>query len=63
MATAKEIKKHLEIALNEVGKIKPWFDKDVNEWVFSNSNYPGGESAEDVIKNYQNICENLSNIG
>ena len=55
MATAKEIKEHLDIALKEVGKIKPWFDEEVNEWVFSHPNYPveyGGESAEEVIKNY-----------
>ncbi len=55
MATTKEIKEHLEIALKEVGKIKPWFDKEVNEWIFCHSNYPveyGGESAEEVIMNY-----------
>lgn len=55
MATTKEIKEQLEIALKEIGKIKPWFDKEVNEWVFSHSNYPveyAGESAKEVIKNY-----------
>ena len=55
MATAKEIKEHLEIALKEVGNIKPWFDKDVNEWVFSHPDYPveyGGESEEEVTNNY-----------
>lgn len=55
MATTKEIKEHLEIALKEVGKIKPWFDEEVNEWVFNHANYPveyGGESAEEVIENY-----------
>lgn len=55
MATSKEIKEHLEIAINEIGVIKPWFDEDVNEWIFSHSNYPveyGGESPEEVIKNY-----------
>jgi hypothetical protein len=55
MATTKEIKEHLDIALREIGGIKPWFDKDVNEWIFSHSNYPveyGGNSAEEVIKNY-----------
>lgn len=31
MATAKEIKEHLEITLHDVGEINPWFDKDVNE--------------------------------
>lgn len=55
MATTKEIKQHLDIALKEIGVIKPWFDSDVNEWIFSHSNYPveyGGNSAEEVIKNY-----------
>ena len=55
MATRKEIKEHLETALREVGKIKPWFDKEVNEWIFSHSNYPveyGGVSPEEVIQNY-----------
>jgi len=55
MATQKEIKEHLEIALKEVGKIKPWFDEEVNEWIFSHPNYPveyGGKSPQEVIKNY-----------
>lgn len=55
MATQKEIKEHLAIALKEIGEIEPWFDKKVQEWVFSHPNYPveyGGESAIEVIKNY-----------
>lgn len=55
MATAKEIKTHLEIALKEIGKISPWFDNEVDEWIFSHVKYPveyGGESAEEVIQNY-----------
>jgi len=55
MASRKEIKEHLEIALQEIGKIKPWFDKEVNEWIFSHPDYPveyGGESAAQVIQNY-----------
>lgn len=55
MAITKEIKEHLEIALKEVGKIIPWFDKEVNEWIFSHPDYPveyGGDSSEEVIKNY-----------
>jgi hypothetical protein len=72
MATAKEIKEHLEIALEEVGNIKPWFDEEVNEWIFSHPNYPveyGGESSKEVIKNYpkylrefikQRLNDNLS---
>lgn len=72
MATTKEIKEHLEIALKEVGKITPWFDEEVNEWVFSHSNYPveyGGNSPKEVIQNYpkylrefikQRLNDNLS---
>lgn len=55
MATAQEIKKHLAIAIKEIGKVKPWFDSDVNEWIFSHPNYPveyGGDSPEEVIENY-----------
>jgi hypothetical protein len=55
MATAKEVKEHLEIALKEVGNIKPWFDEEVKEWIFSHPNYPveyGGESSKEVIENY-----------
>lgn len=55
MAIAKEIKEHLEIALKEIGEIKPWFDSDVNEWIFNHPNYPveyGGKSAKEVLKNY-----------
>ena len=35
MATKKEIDQHLKIALEEVGEIRPWFDKEVNAWVFA----------------------------
>jgi hypothetical protein len=55
MATKKEIKEHLKVALEEVGKIEPWFDKDVNCWVFEHPNYPvgcGGDSEKEVIKKY-----------
>jgi hypothetical protein len=55
MATQKEIEKHLKIALEEIGRIKPWFDEEVDCWVFSHKNYPveyGGDSEKEVIKNY-----------
>jgi hypothetical protein len=55
MATKKEINKHLKIALKEIGEIKPWFDKEVDAWVFKNKAYPveyGGESKEEVVQNY-----------
>ncbi len=55
MASKKEVDKHLKIALEEIGEIKPWFDEEVNAWVFEHKAYPveyGGESKEEVIKNY-----------
>ena len=55
MTSKKELAEHLKIALAEVGKIKPWYDKEVDAWVFSHPDYPveyGGESPEEVIKNY-----------
>ena len=52
MASTKEIKKHLNIALEEVGEIKPRFSKNFNAWTFSHKKYPDveyvGESAEEV---------------
>jgi hypothetical protein len=55
MASAKEIEKELKIALDEIGQITPWFDKEVNEWVFSHELYPveyGGATLEEVIEKY-----------
>lgn len=55
MASKKEIDKHLKIALNEIGDIKPWFDKDVDAWVFEHPNYPvgyAGKTPIEVIKKY-----------
>ncbi len=56
MASPKEIKAHLRIALKEIGAIKPRFNKKFNAWVFSHKNYPDveyvGNSPEEVIKNY-----------
>jgi hypothetical protein len=55
MATKKEIDEHLKIALEEIGKIKPWFDKDVNAYVFEHPSYPveyAGKSKREVIKGY-----------
>jgi len=60
MATKKEIKEHLKIALKEVGQIKPWFDEEVSSWIFSHPKYPveyGGDSPEEVIKNYPKYLE------
>lgn len=55
MATKKEINDQLKIALKEIGEINPWFDKEVDEWIFSHPLYPveyGGKTKEEVIKNY-----------
>ena len=55
MATKKEINEQLKIALAEVGKIKPWFDEEVNAFVFEHPSYPveyADESEEKVIKGY-----------
>lgn len=55
MATAKEIKEHLEIALKEVGEITPWYDRSFKNWIFSHPAYPvdyTGDSREEVIRNY-----------
>jgi len=55
MATKKEIDKHLKTALKEVGEIKPWFDDEVNSYVFEHPSYPveyAGESEKEVIENY-----------
>lgn len=51
----KEIKEHLKLALDEVGDIKPWFDKDFKTWIFYSDLYPveySGDTQEEVIKNY-----------
>ncbi len=55
MAAKKEINQHLKAALGEIGKITPWFDKNVDCWVFEHPNYPvgcGGDSKEEVIEKY-----------
>lgn len=55
MATKKEIKEHLNIAMREVGEITPWFDEEFKNWIFSHPSYPveyAGDSKEEVIKNY-----------
>jgi len=62
MATAKEkeLKKEVEASLKEIGEIKPWFDKEVNAWVFEHPFYPveyAGDSPEEVIQNYPMYLE------
>lgn len=51
----KEIEQHLKIALDEIGKIEPWFSKKYDSWVFLHDLYPveySGETKEEVIQNY-----------
>lgn len=55
MAAKKIVDEHLKKALKEIGDIKPFFDREVGEWIFSHPLYPieyGGESKEEVIENY-----------
>jgi len=55
MATEKEIKKELAVALKEVGHIKPRFDKETDCWFFSHKIYPvacEGKTPQAVIKRY-----------
>lgn len=51
----KEIGVHLQIALKEIGTIKPWFSKEFNAWIFSHHLYPveyAGDTEEEVVQNY-----------
>ncbi len=55
MATKQEIDQHLKIALNEIGEIRPKYDRSVREWIFSHPLYPveyAGKKKEEVIQNY-----------
>lgn len=56
MASKQEIDKHLKIALNEIGEIKPIFNKKFKAWVFKHPAYPdveyAGDSEKEVVKNY-----------
>ncbi|MBA3722832.1 MAG: hypothetical protein H0W88_10600 [Parachlamydiaceae bacterium] len=64
MATKKEIKQHLKIALEEVGGIEPWFDEMVNSWIFEHPSYPvgcDGSSRDEVIKKYPLYLEEFIN--
>ena len=49
------VDEHLKIALEEIGPIKPWFDPEVQSWVFEHELYPesyGGETKKEVIERY-----------
>jgi hypothetical protein len=52
---AQVVDEHLKIALKEVGPIKPWFDPDVQAWIFEHKLYPveyGGNTKKEVIERY-----------
>lgn len=49
------IAEHLKIAMEEIGEINPWYDEEVQGWIFSNALYPvecDGLSAAEVKDNY-----------
>ena len=51
----KLVDRQLQLALEEIGPIKPWFDEEVQEWIFESPQYPescSGATREEVIKNY-----------
>lgn len=55
MASKREINKHLKIALDEIGDIHPWFDEEVDAWVFEHRLYPvgyAGSTPEEVFRKY-----------
>lgn len=55
MATKKEIDTQLALALEEIGEINPWYDPDVEAWVFEHKLYPvsyAAKTAKKVIKYY-----------
>lgn len=55
MATKKEIEEQINVALKEIGEVKPWFDKKFNAWIFEHPAYPvgcEGNSSAEVIKKY-----------
>ena len=50
-----EVEKELKIALSEIGVIEPWYDSEVEAWLFSHPLYPveyAGSSAKEVVKKY-----------
>lgn len=51
----KRNQEHLDLALSEIGEIKPWYDRSFKNWIFSHSAYPveyAGNSEEKVLINY-----------
>lgn len=51
----KLVDEHLQTALKKIGTIEPWFDKEVEGWVFEHPLYPesyGGSTRAEVIRRY-----------
>jgi hypothetical protein len=49
------VDEQVQIALMEVGAIEPWFDEEVQEWIFARKKYPescSGATRQEVIENY-----------
>jgi hypothetical protein len=50
-----QVSEELKVALSEIGKVEPWFDDNVQEWVFEHPLYPescSGSTENEVIKLY-----------
>lgn len=49
------IDKELRAALKEIGTIEPWFDENVQEWIFEHPLYPescSGATRSEVVEKY-----------
>lgn len=50
-----QVLEQLQMALEEIGEIEPWFDAECQEWVFEHPAYPesySGATPEEVIRGY-----------
>ena len=55
MASEQEIESYLKSALDEIGEIRPWFNKPLNTWVYYHPYYPveySGDTEYDVVHQY-----------
>lgn len=60
MASKSQVKKEVTLALSEIGKVNPWYDKDFKCWIFSSPLYPvecEGKTAEEVINKFPKYLE------
>jgi len=59
---APEVVKLVKQALEQIGDIEPWFDKDMGCWRFEHPDFPesyGGESEEEVKQGYPLYLANM----